>query len=301
MVKERSITPAMNLAGTFCGCAALLYLLTRTVFSGLARLILSFRIPGATLANPAGASLLEAAVLRMIVSALALASPFLLLYLHPLSSGVSLRRGRYEYIPRLFLLFWAAMMAGNFSAKLLLRWEGGQVSRIHLPASGAALIASWLAVCLLPAFGEELLFRGLLQGWLRKYGAICAILGQAVLFSLLHGQLSACAAALLGGLALGICAEVTGSLRVSILFHLYNNTLAFFSQYALQYLSPTAEGLVSLLFSLGPPIAALIPALKKQPPCTPSANENGLWLLRCPGWLLSAAFLLAVSLTQSYF
>lgn len=301
MVKERTLTPSMHLAGTFCGCAALLYLFARTLFSQAAGWLLSLRIPGATLANPAGASPLEAAMLRMIVSILALATPFLLLYLYPLPCGISLRHGRRKCIPRLFLIFWASMLAGNFLARLMLRLEGETVNRIHLPASGAALAAAWIAVCLLPAFGEELLFRGLLQGWLRKHGVLCAILGQAVLFSLLHGRISACTAALLGGLALGLCAEATGSLRAGILFHLYNNTLAFLSQYALQYWSPAAENLVSLIVLLGPPIAVLIPALKKQTARLLPLNQNGLWLLRCPGWLLSAGFLLVMSLVESYF
>ena len=47
--------------------------------------------------------------------------------------------------------------------------------------------------------------------------------GQAVLFALLHGDAPACLSALLSGLALGLCAETSGSLLPGMVFHLYNN------------------------------------------------------------------------------
>lgn len=189
----------MNRAGAACGCGALIYLAARSLLTRLASLLLALRVPGASLQNPAGASQLEAALLRIGVSGLALAAPFLLLAVLPLPRPLPLGRGVRGIRPRLFLFFWGMMLAGNLLAGALVRATGPENARVELPGGGMPLAAAFAAVCLLPAVGEELLFRGLLQGWLRPFGAPAAVLGQAVLFALLHGRLSACLAALLGG------------------------------------------------------------------------------------------------------
>lgn len=307
MAKLKKNSADMNWAGTCCGCAALLYLAARTLFSQLAGLILSARIPGATLANPVGASLGEAALLRTLVSVLSLASPFLLLRALPLKQGLALGRTRQNSTPGLFLLFWGLMFLGNTLSTLAASFEYSHVARIHLPASGFALIAAWISVCLIPALGEELLFRGLMQGWLREYGLWAAIFGQSVLFSLLHGRFSACIAALCGGIALGLCAEYSGSLRLGILFHLYNNTLAFISQYAIQFWGPAEERLLSFFILLVPPAAALVPVLRNRFSFyrtmirTAPKRSCVFWPLRCPCWLFSAGFLFVLCIVQSYF
>lgn len=180
----------MNRAGAACGCGALIYLAARSLLTRLASLLLALRVPGASLQNPAGASQLEAALLRIGVSGLALAAPFLLLAVLPLPRPLPLGRGVRGIRPRLFLFFWGMMLAGNLLAGALVRATGPENARVELPGGGMPLAAAFAAVCLLPAVGEELLFRGLLQGWLRPFGAPAAVLGQAVL---LGGPLAAAA------------------------------------------------------------------------------------------------------------
>lgn len=307
LAKLKKNSSSMNWAGTCCGCAALLYLAARTLFSQLAGLILSIHVPGATLANPVGASLGKAALLRSLVSILSLTAPFLLLRALPLKQGLPLGHTRRRSAPGLFLLFWGAMFLGNTLSSLAVSFEHNHAARIHLPASGFALIAAWISVCLIPAFGEELLFRGLLQGWLREYGLWAAVFGQGVLFSLLHGRFSACIAALFGGIALGLCAEYSGSLRLGILFHLYNNSLAFISQYATQFWGPAEEKFLSFLILIVPPIAALVPILRSHfsfyRTMFRTEQKGGAvsWPMRCPGWMLSAGFLFVLCIVQSYF
>ena len=105
---------------------------------------------------------------------------------------------------------------------------------------------------------EELLFRGLLQGWLRPFGPVVAVAGSALLFALLHGRAPSVVAAAFGGTALGLAALCSGSLVPGMLFHLYNNTLAFVGQYCQQYGAPQA---VSYILMFLPPLAALAFAL----------------------------------------
>lgn len=299
-------TAAMNRAGAACGCGALIYLAARSLLTRLASLLLALRVPGASLQNPAGASQLEAALLRIGVSGLALAAPFLLLAVLPLPRPLPLGRGARGIRPRLFLFFWGMMLAGNLLAGALVRATGPENARVELPGGGMPLAAAFAAVCLLPAVGEELLFRGLLQGWLRPFGAPAAVLGQAVLFALLHGRLSACVAALLGGVALGLCAEWSGSLRPGMWFHLYNNVLAFTGQYASQYASPETGQLVSLAVLLGGPLAAAAvwasgrAGGRRARVNALAMGKGAAWPLGCPGWVCSALFLLALSLWQTF-
>ena len=295
----RQNTPAMNRAGAVCGCAALFYVAARWLLTRLAGALLALGVPGASLANPAGVGPLAAALLRMAVSALALAAPFMLLRLHPLAQPLALGRGRRGLAPGLFLLFWAAMLAGNLLAALA---GPAGAAQLELPPGGWPLAAAYLTVCLLPAVGEECLFRGLIQGWLRPWGPGAAVAGQAVLFALLHGRLPACLAALFGGLALGLCAALGGSLRLGMALHLYNNTLAFAGQYAQQY----GGGLVYYILLFAPALAAAAAlfAGRHSLPARPRPQPGGqspLWLLRCPGYLCAAGALAVFCAAQTFF
>ena len=285
---------ALRRAGDACGCAALGYLAARSVLTALANALLALRVPGASLANPAGTGLAAAILLQAAVSALSLAAPFALLPLTGGAPAASPRRLNAGQWAGLFLLFWLLMMAGNLVAAAFPGAGGGQMD---LPPSGLALAAAWLAVCLVPAVGEELLFRGLLQGWLRPFGPVVAVAGPALLFALLHGRAPSVAAAAFGGAALGLAALCSGSLVPGMLFHLYNNTLAFAGQYCQQYGAPQV---ICYLLMFLPPLAALAFAPWRALPARKKGRLHGqggdwLRLLRSPGYLAALAVLAALS------
>lgn len=98
---------------------------------------------------------------------------------------------------------------------------------ITLPESTAARVLAFLVVCVIPALLEELLFRGVMQGILRTYGLWLAIVGQAVPFALLHGNLSSAVFAFAAGIFLGWLAERSGSILPGMILHFVNNALAF--------------------------------------------------------------------------
>ena len=118
------------------------------------------------------------------------------------------------------------------------------------------LAAAFCCGACCPRWGGELLFRGLLQGWLRPFGAPAAVLGQAVLFALLHGRLRPALRRCWAAWPWAFAPSGSGSLRPGMWFHLYNNVLAFTGQYASQYASPETGQLVSLAVLLGGPLAA---------------------------------------------
>ena len=80
-----------------------------------------------------------------------------------------------------------------------------------------------LRSALVPALLEEFAFRGVILQTLRKYGDWFAIVSTAVLFGLMHGNLTQMPFAVIAGVAMGYAAVVTGSLRTSIAVHFINN------------------------------------------------------------------------------
>ncbi|MFT5749150.1 MAG: membrane protease YdiL (CAAX protease family) [Ancylomarina sp.] len=95
------------------------------------------------------------------------------------------------------------------------------------------LFTNLLLIAVIPALGEELLFRGVLQKQLSKWtGSIhLGIFISAILFSALHMQFFGFFPRLFLGMLFGYLLVWTGSLWVPILAHLVNNGLAVTASY----------------------------------------------------------------------
>ena len=86
------------------------------------------------------------------------------------------------------------------------------------------LLLNLLIIALIPAVGEELTFRGVLQqGLMRKMNPHVAIVISAAIFSFIHFQFFGFLPRLFLGLLLGYMFYITGSLWTSILMHFVNN------------------------------------------------------------------------------
>ena len=266
-------------AAALCGLAALVYLAADSALSGLLG-------PSVDSLSPAAGELVA-----LGKNLLALAAPLLVALASPPGAPVLLKRPRRGMLPALFLVFWALTMVGNL-ASTGLRAVLGEAAGVQLAGTPAGLL--WLRLALVPAVGEELLFRGLMQGYLRPWGGRAAVWGQAVLFALQHGEAPACLSALLSGLALGLGAETSGSRWPGMAFHLYNNTLALLGQ------TGADPAWVQPLLLFGLPAAALaVWAMKPKLVPRLHGNDAGI-LVRCPGYGLAAA-LLAVQMLHATF
>lgn len=91
---------------------------------------------------------------------------------------------------------------------------------------GAFLALLVLGAVLVPV-GEELLFRGLLQGWLRRFGTAVAVVVSALVFGLAHGVNVVLPAAIVLGVVLGIVRERSGSIWPAVAGHAVNNGVLF--------------------------------------------------------------------------
>jgi membrane protease YdiL (CAAX protease family) len=89
-------------------------------------------------------------------------------------------------------------------------------------------------MCLIPAFIEEVFFRGCLQqlflNWMKKTPMV-AILLIAVIFSAFHGQLSGFFPRVFLGLLLGLAYYFSGSIWITIAMHALNNFITVLMVY----------------------------------------------------------------------
>lgn len=91
-----------------------------------------------------------------------------------------------------------------------------------------AYLINILMIAILPAVGEELIFRGILQRRLVEYtrSRWVGILLAAALFSAIHMQFQGFIPRFALGVAFGYLLEVTGSIWVPIAAHFFNNAIA---------------------------------------------------------------------------
>jgi len=98
------------------------------------------------------------------------------------------------------------------------------------------LLINLLVIALIPAIGEELIFRGILQ---RKLGYIVknihvVIWLSAIIFSAVHLQFAGFLPRMVLGLVLGYLFYFSGSLWVPILAHIFNNGFQLIVHYSFQ-------------------------------------------------------------------
>lgn len=104
------------------------------------------------------------------------------------------------------------------------------------------LLLNLLIIALIPAVGEELTFRGLLQQSLTRHikNAHVAIIVSAAIFSFIHFQFLGFLPRMFLGILLGYMFYISGSLWTSIVMHFANNGTAV----VLYYLN--AKGIVDI-------------------------------------------------------
>lgn len=84
-----------------------------------------------------------------------------------------------------------------------------------------------LVAGLVVPFGEELLFRGVLYTWLRRWGVVVAMVVSALIFGLNHGINVVFPATAILGLLLALAYERSGSIWPGVVGHILYNLLVF--------------------------------------------------------------------------
>jgi membrane protease YdiL (CAAX protease family) len=91
-------------------------------------------------------------------------------------------------------------------------------------------VATFIQVCLVAPFTEEMLMRGyILHGLKNKYGALTAVLLSTALFAVIHINIGQILSALIGGLIIALLYLETKSVSCCILTHILYNTISYFT------------------------------------------------------------------------
>ncbi len=99
-------------------------------------------------------------------------------------------------------------------------------SEIPMPSTLSGYILIVLTAVIVPAFAEEIAFRGVVLHSLRRYGDAFAIGVSSLLFACMHGNMTQMPFAFLLGVVMGTMVVHTKSLWTSIFIHIVNNTYA---------------------------------------------------------------------------
>ena len=130
---------------------------------------------------------------------------------------------------KLFVLFTSlAAMFLSFVLNFISTDTGsGQGLSVYYPSSGHAtffeIIASVLALAVIPALVEELLVRGALFSLYEKRGTITAVLVTSMSFAMLHTDPDVLLSTFAASLFYGMLVYITGSIWSSVFAHLISN------------------------------------------------------------------------------
>ncbi len=107
---------------------------------------------------------------------------------------------------------------------------------------------STIATAIVPALVEEFACRGIILGSLRKYGDTFALVASSISFGVMHGNLGQIPFAAFLGLIIGYTVLKTGSMRVAIAIHFFNNFTAVLFDYLQQGLSEFTTNMIYIAF-----------------------------------------------------
>ena len=121
--------------------------------------------------------------------------------------------------------------AGAVGEGLLAVYEAAGVPLYYyepvLPDTPLRIFLYFLSSVILPAFVEEMIFRGYILHLLLPYGKTFAVMVSAVLFGLMHLYLPQVLYASVAGVLIGYYVVKSGSVWIGILIHAVNNLFAF--------------------------------------------------------------------------
>lgn len=123
---------------------------------------------------------------------------------------------------------------------------------INLPSmDGFGFVGTLIAVALLPAVFEELIFRGLLLKGMRSFGTVGAVFLNGALFALYHQNPAQTLYQFCCGVAFALMAIRAGSILPTVLSHFINNALILtLTKYNLDTFSPTVTTVVLIVSAL---------------------------------------------------
>lgn len=152
---------------------------------------------------------------------------------------------------------------------------------LPMPSGVLGVIVSFFRVVVVAALTEEICFRGVVMGHLRRYGDFFAVAMAALVFALMHCNLIQAPFALIVGFALGYLCIRTGSLWTAVAVHALNNTISLVFSYLLERYDETAVNfaytvLIDALLAIGAICFCVLLLRRRKKPVQPR-TALGFW------------------------
>ena len=272
MAEEKAIRSAGNKIGFSC----LFYVFASSLIGELLSFLLYQFFPILELYLSSSYYEVTDLLFSAVCYVLSLLLPFglcLILTRMPLRVAFPFRMGHpAEKIGGVFIGLGTAIVAGYitsaFTAVLMIFGVGIEEPVSFSPVTLWGKILYVLIFAVLPAFLEEMIFRGILLQNLRRFGDREALFLSALFFAVFHLNLSQIPYAFLMGLCIGYFVLRTGSLWAGVLLHLCNNALSLLWEFMDPLLSDRVFYLISYWYDVALlllALAALLVLIKKVP------------------------------------
>ena len=224
-----------------------------------------------------------------VLSSVCYMAPFFVagLFYYRLSRHEPVQRVSFEVkLPREFPLWIFAGMACLTAAAYINSWFcsaiGYTIPEELLLAESyddPAAVILYMTVALAPAFAEEFLFRGVFYTNLRPFGRTQAVILSSLLFALMHQNIGQLFYTFVGGIAMALMYEKTGSIWCSVFFHMFNNEMSVI--YELLYYREGGEAmgvyitlLEAVLFLIGVVSMVILVVFHRKDRATSRAMER---------------------------
>lgn len=131
-------------------------------------------------------------------------------------------------------LIFGAVTAGAFAVLIFAGINPLPLLRVRLPAAPLQRLVFFVAGALIGPLAEEFFFRGLLYGFLRRWGLVTALVASNLLFVLMHPLAASIPVPqIVGGIVFTLAYERKGELMAPVVIHILGNaalfSLSFFS------------------------------------------------------------------------
>lgn len=294
----------IRLLGTLSGGAILLYVLLQNLLVGLMMVLGLYETYRSEPLFQAGADLLLVLVCLLL--------PFLLLG-KPMARISGTQNPLPLDGPRSKLDFALAIPVGvgfclvaNTVSSYIITFISGfglelSSPELPLPQGVLGVTASFFRVVVVAAMVEELCFRGVVMGNLRRYGDFFAVSMASLVFALMHCNLIQAPFALIVGFALGYLSIYTGTLWTGILIHAVNNTVSLAFSYLLEEIEQNAAALLytaltDLLLAAGAICFLVLLLRRRKRPQPPSVRTACTFGQKLGAFLLNPAMPVALAM-----
>jgi len=125
-------------------------------------------------------------------------------------------------------LIFGVVAAGTFAILIIAGINPFALIRVDLPEPLLQLLVFFITGTLIGPLAEEIFFRGILYGFLRRWGIITALIISNLLFVLMHPLSGSIPVPqIVGGIVFALAYEIKGELTAPLTIHILGNTALF--------------------------------------------------------------------------